>query len=447
MNCFIRLILTFRVLIVLSLVAGFVSHSPTFAQETGEQTPPQENTTQDVSDLVTRTLAPEVTPDDLSILMVPLTAAEMAQVVEGWQAHVRSQLEQLSYLNLDLNSASDAKAETLRAQLAEVQQTTKAYLANYQASVTGWQDKGATPEEVKPYQDYAYAAASGALRTTDPKTLFSAALDWLTDTDGGLGFLFSVLTVLLSIWALMFAARLARRMTDRGLTRVPSLSKLLKSFISTAVFWAVMVLGVLVVLGLFGVNVTPLFAVFGGLSFILGFALQETLGNLASGLMIMVLKPFDTGDYIQVGSSSGFVDEMSVVSTKIRTFDNQIIVVPNSKIWGDIITNVSASETRRVDLVFGIGYSDDAALAIEVLTKLVAQHDLCLKDPAAEIFVGELGESSVNIFCRPWTKNDDYWTVFWDLTGQAKIEFDAVGISIPFPQRDVHLIPVEGAAQ
>lgn len=206
-------------------------------------------------------------------------------------------------------------------------------------------------------------------------------------------------------------------------------------------YWATFVLGILIVLGLFGINVTPLFAVFGGLSFILGFALQDTLGNLASGLMIMILKPFDTGDYIEVGGSSGFVDEMSIVSTRIRTFDNQIIVVPNSKIWGDVITNVSASPERRVDLVFGIGYTDKAQHAIDILKDLIAAHPMCLKDPKPEVFVGELGDSSVNIFCRPWSKSDDYWTVYWDLTGQAKERFDSEGISIPFPQRDVHLIP------
>ncbi len=446
MNCLAQLFWTFRIFIVATFMAVLVALAPAMAQD-ANPVEDQGDTSQKFSDLAARALEADVSPEDLHILLVPLTASELAQVVEGWQAHVRSQLERMSNLNLDINSAADAKVDSLRTQLEEVQQTSKAYLANFQTAITGWLEKGATPEEVKPYQDYAYAATSGALRTTDPKTLANAALDWLTDTDGGLGFLISVLTVIIAIWALMFVARLARRMSDRGLARVPSLSRLLKTFISTAVYWAVMVLGVLVVLGLFGVNVTPLFAVFGGLSFILGFALQETLGNLASGLMIMVLKPFDTGDFIQVGSSSGVVDEMSVVSTKIRTFDNQIIVVPNSKIWGDIITNVSASETRRVDLVFGIGYSDDAALAIEVLQKLIDHHELCLKDPVAEIFVGELGESSVNIFCRPWVKNDDYWTVFWNLTGQAKIEFDAVGVSIPFPQRDVHLIPVDEPAR
>jgi small conductance mechanosensitive channel len=184
----------------------------------------------------------------------------------------------------------------------------------------------------------------------------------------------------------------------------------------------------------------------GGASFILGFAMQETLGNLASGLMIMVLKPFDTGDYIHVAGTSGTVDDMSVVSTTIRTVDNQVITVPNSKIWGDVITNVNASDTRRVDMVFGIGYGDSADHAISVLRELVDQEKLILDDPATDIFVGELGDSSVNIFVRPWTKSEDYWTVYWSLMAKAKERFDEEGISIPFPQRDVHLITSDAAA-
>ncbi len=255
-----------------------------------------------------------------------------------------------------------------------------------------------------------------------------------------MGVLIKLAGGLVTIWAMMFVARFARRLASRGLKNVPTLSRLLKSFVLTVVYWGTFVIGTLVILALFGMNVTPLFAVVGGLSFILGFALQEVLGNLASGLMLMVMKPFDMGDFIQVAGTAGVVDEMSLISTQIRTFDNQIITVPNSKIWGDVITNVNASNTRRVDLVFGIAYSDNAAEAIELLKRLVEADTRCLTDPEAAIFVGELGESSVNIFCRPWVKTADYWDVYWGLTGQAKERFDEEGISIPFPQRDVHLI-------
>lgn len=386
-----------------------------------------------------------ISGEDLEILLVPLTAEELSDVAGTWQGIVRSQLEEVAQISLGLRTASGEQEGDLRSQLASLSDSGSALLNNYRLVLEAWTLKGAKAEDLQPHTDYILALKAGALKTTDFQTLFQNAWAWLFSWEGGVGLLMAILGVLLAVWAMMFVARMVRRVTERGLEKIPTISRMLKRFIATAVFWAVFVLGILVVLALFGVNVTPLFAVLGGLSFILGFALQETLGNLASGLMIMVLKPFDTGDYIQVGGSSGFVDEMSVVSTKIRTFDNQIIIVPNSKIWGDVITNVSASEERRVDLVFGIAYSDNAAQAIDVLKELVEQHELCLKTPEPEVFVGELGDNSVNIFCRPWSKSDDYWTVYWDLTGQAKERFDEEGISIPFPQRDVHLIPVEGA--
>lgn len=258
-----------------------------------------------------------------------------------------------------------------------------------------------------------------------------------------MGVLIKLAGGLVTIWAMMFVAHFARRLASRGLKNVPTLPRLLQSFVLTAVCWGTFAIGTLIALALFRVNVTPLFAIVGGLSFILGFTLQETLSNLTSGSMIMVLKPFDTGDFVKTAGISGVVEEMSIVATRIRTFDNQIIVVPNSKIWGDVITNVNASATRRVDLAFGIAYTDSAAHAIKVLQELVDSHKLCLNDPAPEIFVGELGDSSVNIFCHPWSWSEDYWSVYWDLTGQAKERFDVEGISIPFPQRYVHLIQVE----
>ncbi len=407
-----------------------------YAQEASGETP---------DDLLSRVADVSIPPPQLEILLVPLTADELSETADTWQGHVRSQLEEVARTNLGLLSTEGNKEETLRTQLSALNEAGVAILDNYNTVLEAWALKGASPEDLKPHTDYVLALRAGVLQTTDLQTLFQGMWDWLFSREGGVGLIFAGFGILAAIFAMMLLARMARRFTQRGLERVPNISRMLKRFVATAVYWAVFGLGILVVLALFGVNVTPLFAVFGGLSFILGFALQETLGNLASGLMIMILKPFDTGDYIQVGGSSGVVDDMSVVSTKMRTFDNQIIVVPNSKIWGDVITNVSASDERRVDLVFGIAYSDNAAKAIEVLTELVAKHRLCLTTPKPEIFVGELGESSVNIFCRPWVKSDDYWIVYWDLTGQAKERFDEVGITIPFPQRDVHLIPVEGA--
>ncbi len=384
-----------------------------------------------------------VSKDDLELFLLPLTASDLSSVAQSWQSHLRTELNGLANTNLALRQAADATEDVLRERFAAQRNEISEIISKYQSVLVAWAAKGGAEADIALHHRYISAVATGTLATTDVRTLIDSALEWLTAKNGGLRILFGVAGMLVTMWVMMLLARIIRNMARRGLEKVPTMSQLLKSFVVGTVYWATLVLGVLVALGLFGINVTPLFAVFGGLSFILGFALQETLGNLASGLMIMILKPFDTGDYIEVGGASGTVDEMSVVSTQIRTFDNQIIVVPNRKIWGDVITNVSASDTRRVDLVFGIAYSDSAAHAITVLKSLVAEHDLCLDEPLPEIFVGELGDNSVNVFCRPWVKTEDYWTVYWDLTGAAKERFDDEGISIPFPQRDVHLIPVE----
>ncbi|AXI45763.1 mechanosensitive ion channel family protein [Sulfitobacter sp. SK012] len=378
--------------------------------------------------------------EQLNALMVPMTSDDLAELADVWQGHLKSSLEEVVQLNLAIEGLDGAQATALRERVGLLADDKNAVQDRYAEVLESWTRKGAPPEDVAKHTVYISALNLGAVRTTDPRTLFRLGLNWVTARDGGLGFMLKIGGFVLAIWVMMFLARIFKRAAQRGLDRLPSVSRLLRTFIVNAVYWATFVLGILLVLSAFGVNVTPLFAVFGGLSFILGFALQDTLGNLASGLMIMILKPFDMGDFIEVSGASGVVDEMSIVSTQIRTFDNQIIVVPNSKIWGNVITNVSASPERRVDLVFGIAYTDKASHAISVLNELVKAHKLCISDPAPEIFVGELGDSSVNIFCRPWCKTEDYWIVYWDLTGQAKERFDEEGISIPFPQRDVHLI-------
>ncbi|TCL08685.1 small conductance mechanosensitive channel [Shimia isoporae] len=395
-------------------------------------------------DMVSQASDPTVETEKLELFVVPLTVAQISELADVWQGHLSDVISEFVELSQKDDGGDSDAAKAARAQVeATLEQQTRV-ADNYRAVIASWTAKGGKAEEIDPHQRYLTVVAGATIRATNPATLFSIAWDWLGSRDGGLGFLMKTSVFFVSLIVLLFVARFVRNLAARGLRRLPAMSNLLRGFVLTVVYWITVVVGLMIALGIAGVNVTPLFAVFGGLSFILGFALQDTLGNLASGLMIMVLKPFDTGDFIEVSGASGVVDDMSVVSTQIRTFDNQIIVVPNSKIWGDVITNVSAAKTRRVDLVFGIAYSDSAPEALEVLKGLVAADKRCLPDPAPAIFVGELGESSVNLFCRPWVRTEDYWDVYWDLTGLVKETFDAEGISIPFPQRDVHLIQADG---
>ena len=216
-------------------------------------------------------------------------------------------------------------------------------------------------------------------------------------------------------------------------------SSLLKEFFTSIASKIVMLIGILIALSQLGIQVTPLLAGLGMVGFIIGFALQDTLSNFASGLMILIYRPFDEGDLIEAAGARGTVSHLSLVSTTILTLDNQNLILPNSKIWGDVIRNVTAQTERRVDLVFGIGYSDDIPKAEKVLADILASHKSVLKYPAPMVKLHTLNESSVDFIVRPWVKTEDYWDVHWDVTRAVKQRFDEENISIPFPQRDIHV--------
>jgi len=249
---------------------------------------------------------------------------------------------------------------------------------------------------------------------------------------------------LLIFIAVLLVFRMLARITKR-VVRVASersslnLSELLKNILVSTSGGIVMTIGVLMALSQVGISLGPMLASLGMAGFIIGFALQDTLGNFAAGSMILIYRPFDVDDFVEVTGASGLVKKMNLVSTTIVTFDNQTLVVPNSKIWGDVIKNVTAQKERRVDLEFGIGYDDDIELAERVLTEIVSEHKKILKQPEPLIHLHTLGDSSVNFIVRPWTKTENYWSVYWDLMREVKLRFDREGISIPFPQRDVHL--------
>ncbi|MDT8323476.1 MAG: mechanosensitive ion channel [Bacteroidota bacterium] len=206
--------------------------------------------------------------------------------------------------------------------------------------------------------------------------------------------------------------------------------------IITALLMAVVFIAAL---GQLGVETTSLVAIVGAAGLAIGLALQGSLSNFASGVMLIVFRPFRAGDYVEAGGVSGSVQEVSIFTTVLLTPDKKRVIVPNAQITSSPITNYSAEETRRIDFVFGIGYGDDLKKAKEVMTQVVTADDRVLKDPAPTIAVMELADSSVNFVVRPWVKTADYWDVYFDITERMKLRLDEEGISIPFPQRDVHL--------
>jgi len=217
------------------------------------------------------------------------------------------------------------------------------------------------------------------------------------------------------------------------------LSELLRRMVVSIVRNLIIILGVLIALSQIGISLGPLLAGLGVAGFVIGFALQDSLSNFAAGMMILIYRPFDVGDLIEAGGVTGKVSKMSLVNTTILTVDNQTIVVPNNKIWGDVVRNVTAQTMRRVDMMFGISYTDDIPKTERVLQAILDSHEKVLAEPEPIVRLHELADSSVNFVVRPWVKKEDYWDVYWDITRSVKMRFDEEGISIPFPQRDVHL--------
>lgn len=243
---------------------------------------------------------------------------------------------------------------------------------------------------------------------------------------------------------LLFVANLVGKLVKKIVSNTVSnsklnFSKLLQDFFTSLSGKAVFTIGVLIALSQLGIELGPLLAGFGIAGVIIGFALQDTLSNFASGMMILIYRPYDVGDLINAAGVSGRVSHMSLVSTTIKTLDNQRLIIPNNKIWGDTINNITAEHQRRVDMTFSIGYGDNIEQAEAVLTSIVEAHPKVQKVPAPLIKLHVLGDSSVDFIVRPWAKPEDYWDVYWDITREVKMRFDAEGISIPFPQRDVHI--------
>ena len=272
------------------------------------------------------------------------------------------------------------------------------------------------------------------------------AKDWVVEKGPGIATKAGVFLLILLLFR--FLARITGRVAERALkTSKLKVSDLLKNFFVTVAQKLVMVIGILAALQYVEAPIGPLLAGVGVLGFVVGFALQDTLGNFASGIMILLYRPYDIGDVIKGAGTAGKVEAMSLVSTTLLTPDNQVVIVPNNAIWGSTITNVTANATRRVDLTFGVGYGDDLDKAEEMIRAVVTAHPLVMKTPEPQIKVSNLGESSVDFVVRPWCKTSDYWDVFFDLQKQLKQRADTDGIEIPFPQRDVHIHQAAGGEQ
>jgi len=235
-----------------------------------------------------------------------------------------------------------------------------------------------------------------------------------------------------------WAAKMSRNTLEK-LLRKRNVDDVLVSFLGTITYALVIVVVVVAAFDQLGIPATSFMAIIGAAGLAIGLALKDSLANFASGVMLVLFRPFTKGDFIDAGGVAGTVDEIRLVSTTLTTGDNKLITIPNSLIYNSTITNFSARDTRRLDLVFGVGYDDDLKVCASILKKICHEHEKILAEPATNIFITNLGDSSVDFAVRPWVKGSDYWGVRADILETAKLELEAAGCNLPYPQTDVHL--------
>ena len=434
-----------RAVVTIAALSGFAIAAR--GQEAPAAGQPQEAPEKQVEEVPDEpvTHAEAETADHLKLLVRPMTKDELEEAAGAWRDRLKEKVAEIAQLRLAAmkGNADPTKAPPpeAAAKIAELQDQRTILGDQLRVVLDEWEKKGGDPAE---FRTYATAVSGLEVDVKDTATAATVLKNWLVSDQGGLRWAWNIvkfLAILVGFWIL---SRILSGLTGKALARIKGPSSLLRTFLVNFVGQVTRLVGIVVAVSALEVNINPLLALIGGAAFVVGLALQGTLANFAHGLLILAYRPFDIGDVVDAGGVSGIVHSMNMLSTTIRTFDNKVIIVPNAKVGGDTITNASASDTRRVDLTFGVGYGDDTDKVQALLERLVKEHPLVLADPAPLIKINELADSSVNFVVRPWVKGSDYWTVFWDLTATVKKEFDRNGISIPFPQRDVHVHQAKG---
>jgi small conductance mechanosensitive channel len=244
----------------------------------------------------------------------------------------------------------------------------------------------------------------------------------------------AILIIIIGRWISRRISRLLGRVLEKNNVDVT-----LVRFMENLIYYALIVVVLIAAVGQLGINTTSFLTIVGAAGLAIGLALKDSLSNFAAGVMLTLFRPFRVGDFVEAGGVTGTVQGITIFNTILNTPDNKRVIVPNGIVTSNVITNVTANTTRRVDLVIGVSYEDDIAKAKEVLTGIINAEKRILPDPAPKIVVSELGDSSVNFIVRSWVKTEDYWDVYFDLTEKIKVTLDKEGISIPYPQRDVHV--------
>ena len=361
--------------------------------------------------------------------------ASVQKAIEAAKSKAEQEGEAVAVSDQSKEAKADLKTALIK-HVTDLMAERTALIDRFNVVLTELADKGGETAE---YDTYIKAVSGIKVDVTDASATWTTITGWLMSPEGGFRWAVNIIQFTLIVIVFYLLSILAGKATQKGLSKSKHFSSLLREFLVMSARRLVLFIGFFVGLAALEINIGPVLAIIGAAGFVIAFALQNSLSNFASGILMLIYRPFDVGEMINVAGVLGKVESMNLLSTQLRTPDNQLIIVPNNSVWGDVITNVTGITERRVDMVFGIGYSDDIDKAQKILEEIVNTNEHVLKDPEPVIKLHELADSSVNFICRPWVKPADYWDVYWDITREVKRRFDAEGVSIPFPQTDVHL--------
>ena len=379
---------------------------------------------QDSSELIDEAIAVQRPAQEI-VEQVSLTkTAAMAEAIAQQELEEKTEI---------LDSVSE-----LRTQRTAISDRLNVVLDELSAKL-GTSADGAENEFILPFRLYIAAVNTIKVDVTDTQSFVSNMKGWLRSDVGGVRLAKQLSYFLLSVLSFWALGWVLGRLVDRALKITRITAELMRSVIVRSVRRITLMIGILVGLAAMDINIGPILAVVGAAGFVIAFALQDTLSNFASGVMIMIYRPFDVGDLITVGGVTGRARSMNLVSTTIATEDNQLLVIPNNTVWRNIITNTTGSDTRRVDMIFRVGYDDDIEQAQRLLGSALENQPLVLKEPAPTIAVQNLGAVSVDLICRPWARTEDYWEVYRSITRDVKERFQAAGLKPPYLQASLQL--------
>ncbi|WP_171212867.1 mechanosensitive ion channel family protein [Ruegeria sp. HKCCA5426] len=382
---------------------------------------------------------PSVHEKVLARHLVALGVEDLTEIADIWQRRVQTNLARIAEGVTRLETVADDQVPELVAEIKAVNQENIGYFQNYMIVVYALARKGGPEEEVKKHEDFIWGFIGELMLSYQWITIAHLSWDWVRSGKGGLRALSGLFQAILVLIAAFILGSILKRVSGRWLRNRDDENEVAAVVVPNIIRWAVLLLGFLLALWGLGVNIGITTAVIGGFGFLIAFMMQNLFQSVIGGFLLQATNPYSKGDVISINQIMGTVIDVNVISTKLRTFDNRLVQIPNQTIWQGSMENLTKYRVRRVDLVFGIGYKDDIESAKAVLNEMVVEDERCLRNPETRIFVGELGPSSVNVFCRPWVRTDDYWDVLWDLTEIGKTRLQNKGIFIAYPQMDVHV--------